>query len=153
MMDDFRVRMRASKASQLEVREVCPHESWIAKSVMTRSRPDDTCSSRIYSSIVSPPPAAVSSSSSPSIARLANFSASSRTSCGTSWCLPFVGPSNELTHDISSSNSLSLLSSCATYIIRAASLTPCSSERFPDDRSSFSNSAFAACRPFPVAAP
>ena len=52
-------------------------------------------------------------SSSPSSAFFANLSASSRSSLGTSSCLPFVGPLTALTHVISSSNSLSLLSSCA----------------------------------------
>jgi len=66
----------------------------------------------VYSSICSP--LFSSSSSSPSSARLAAFSASSRSSLGTSSWRPLVGPSTELIHDISSSNSLSLLSSCAT---------------------------------------
>lgn len=106
-----------------------------------------------YSSIVSPSAAVVSSSSSPSIDFLAAFSASSKMCLGTSWCRPFVGPSAELIHVISNSKSLSLLSSWATYMIRAASLTPASSDRLPDARSSFSSSALAACLPFPVAAP
>lgn len=118
-----------------------------------RSKYDRTVHGRVYSSIVSPPPIAVSSSSSPSIARLAKVSASSRSSFGTCSCLPLVGPSEELIQDISSSKSLSLLSSCAAYMMRAASLTPCSRDRFPDERSNFSSSALAVCRPFPVAAP
>ena len=111
------------------------------------------CICPAHSSIVSPSAAGMSSSSSPSIAFLAAFSASSKMSFGTSWCLPLVGPSLELIQDISSSKSLSLLSSCATCMILAASFTPASSDRLPDARSSFSSSAFAACLPFPVAAP
>jgi hypothetical protein len=58
----------------------------------------------IYSSI----------SSSPSSAFFASLSASSMSSLGTSSCLPLVGPPTAEIHVISSSNSLSLLSSCAT---------------------------------------
>ena len=64
-----------------------------------------------YSSIFS---SSSSSSSSSSNAFLANRSASSLSSLGTSRCNPLVGPSRPLIHVISSSNSLSLLSSCAT---------------------------------------
>jgi hypothetical protein len=55
-----------------------------------------------------------SSSSSGSSAFFANLSASSLNSFGTSSCRPLVGPLTALTHVISSSKSLSLLSSCAT---------------------------------------